>query len=143
MPTEVITMSDTDSVFDNWRKLRREISEQKMPNAMTDLTIAIENEAVMRAPVATSTLVNSAYHEIQKMPNGWQGTVGFTANYAFYVHESKGTLINAGVPRHPATLGYVWDGVGGDQAEPKFLENAADYIVESGIAQKILEDNLG
>lgn len=134
-------MSDTDSVFDNWKKLRREISEQRLPNAMTKLTIAIESEAIMRAPVAKTNLVNSADHGLDKTPTGWQGTVFFLANYAYYVHEAPGKLLNAKTPRHPKRLGYVWDGYNG-KAEPKFLENAADYVVESGMAQKILEDNL-
>lgn len=134
-------MSDTDSVFDNWKKLRREISEQRLPKAMTELTIAIESEAIMRTPVATSALVNSAYHTVTKMPSGWSGTIGFTMNYAYYVHESEGKLLNTKTPRHPKRLGYVWGGYNG-KAEPKFLENAADYVVESGMAQKILEDNL-
>ncbi len=135
-------MSDTDSVFDNWKKLRREISEQRLPNAMTELTIAIESNAVeQRAPVATATLAESAYHDLEKTSTGWRGSVGFLVNYAYYVHEAEGKLLNTKTPRHPKTLGYVWGGYSG-KAEPKFLENAADYIVESGQAQKILEDNL-
>lgn len=135
-------MSDTDSVFDNWRRLRREISEQRLPNAMTELTIAIESNAVeQRVPVATATLANSAGHELDRTPTGWRGTVFFLANYAYYVHEAPGKLLNTKTPRHPKTLGYVWGGYNG-KAEPKFLENAADYVVSSGMAQRILEDNL-
>lgn len=153
-------MSDTDSVFDNWKKLRREISEQRLPNAMTELTIAIESEAIMRAPVDTTTLVNSAYHDKTKKTNGWEGEVGFTVKYAYAVHEMKGTL--EGKPREHfgrtsnrsefgpvisyefgggSGKGNYWDGYG-DEVGPKFLEKSADYIVESGMAQKILEDNL-
>lgn len=136
-------MPDTDTVFDNYRKLRQQISNQRLPNAITELTLSIETEAINRAPVAVGTLVNSAFIDTQKNSiGGWTGFVGFAVKYAFYVHEMPGTLVGKGYARHPKTLGYVWDGVGGDQAEPRFLEKAADYIFQSGIAQKILEDNL-
>ena len=48
--------------------------------------------------------------------------VGYTANYALFVHEAPGTLLGKKIPRRPSPphQGNVWDPEG--VARPKFLE---------------------
>ena len=73
-------------------------------------------------PVAkSSVLINSQFQEV--MVNGTRitGRVGYSANYAVYVHEAKGTL--KGKPR-PLSQGggHYWDPAG----EPQSLKKAGD-----------------
>lgn len=75
----------------------------------------------MTPVAATSNLINSQFQEM--MVNGTRitGRVGYSANYAVYVHEAKGTL--KGKPR-PASQGggNYWDPSG----EPQFLTKGAN-----------------
>ncbi|HEI8998059.1 TPA: HK97 gp10 family phage protein [Citrobacter koseri] len=99
-----------------------DVKGRKVIRAIRSALIIIAPEAARMTPVGkTSNLINSQFLEV--MVNGTRvtGRVGYSANYAVYVHEAKGTL--KGRPR-PASQGggNYWDPSG----EPKFLEKAAD-----------------
>lgn len=63
--------------------------------------------------------------------------VGYTAAYALYVHENLEMKL-AGQPR--STKGYYWDPQG--QAKPKFLEDPARELSNSGELSRIVKDAL-
>lgn len=99
-----------------------DVQGRKVIRAIRSALIIIAPEAARMTPVgSTSNLINSQFLDV--MVNGTivTGRVGYSANYAVYVHEAKGTL--KGRPR-PVSQGggNYWDPSG----EPKFLEKAAD-----------------
>lgn len=73
-------------------------------------------------PIDTSNLINSGYAPQITVARGKvTGTVGYTASYAFAVHEAPGTL--KGQPR-PDNRGDYWD----PNAQPRFLVEGFDKI---------------
>lgn len=99
-----------------------DVKGRKVIRAIRSALIIIAPEAARMTPVGkTSNLINSQFLDV--MVNGTRvtGRVGYSANYAVYVHEAKGTL--KGRPR-PASQGggNYWDPAG----EPKFLEKAGE-----------------
>lgn len=38
-------------------------------------------------PVDTSNLINSEYRQVRRTGAGWEGEIGFSAEYAVFVHE--------------------------------------------------------
>ncbi|HCC5834821.1 HK97 gp10 family phage protein [Citrobacter farmeri] len=99
-----------------------DVKGRKVIRAIRSALIIIAPEAARMTPVGkTSNLINSQF--LDAMVNGTRvtGRVGYSANYAVYVHEAKGTL--KGRPR-PASQGggNYWDPSG----EPKFLEKAGE-----------------
>ena len=73
-------------------------------------------------PIDTSNLINSQYApEITQTPKGTIGKVGYTAEYAFAVHNAPGTL--EGQDRANGNGAY-WDPGG----EPEFLSKAFEEI---------------
>ncbi|KMK17798.1 hypothetical protein ABW09_12185 [Pluralibacter gergoviae] len=106
----------------NLNRIVGDIQGRKMVRAIKSALLIIAPEAAAGTPIgATSTLINSQFQEV--MVNGTRitGRIGYSANYAVYVHEAKGTL--KGKPR-PASQGggNYWDPHG----EPKFLEKAGE-----------------
>lgn len=106
----------------NLDRFINDVQGRKVIRAIRSALIIVAPEAARMTPIGkTSVLVNSQYQEV--MVNGTRvtGRVGYSANYAVYVHEAKGTL--KGRPR-PASQGggNYWDPAG----EPKFLEKAAE-----------------
>jgi len=76
-------------------------------------------------PIDTSNLINSGYAPQIKIERGKIiGTVGYTASYAFVVHEAPGTL--KGQPR-PGNRGDYWD----PNAQPRFLAEGFDQLKSS------------
>lgn len=61
--------------------------EQKAARAMTQALILGASEASVMTPVDTSTLLNSQYRKVDKDGAKIVGTVGYTAEYAKYVHD--------------------------------------------------------
>ena len=55
--------------------------------------------------------------------------VGYTANYALWVHEMKGMKLK-GQPRPKPKKGKYWDPQG--RAQPKFLETPTRNLINSG-----------
>lgn len=61
--------------------------EQKAARAMTQALVLGASEASVMTPVDTSTLLNSQYRKVDKDGTKIVGTVGYTAEYAKYVHD--------------------------------------------------------
>lgn len=109
------------------------------------LSIGAENASVM-VPVDTANLVDSQYAPIIERSEGkTTGYVGFTAEYAFWVHEMSGKLkgqprADFGVTRAGTSFGggtgrgYYWE----PQGEPKFLEKGFEQGMDD--FKRILED---
>ena len=61
--------------------------EQKAARGVTQALILGASEAGVMTPVDTSTLLNSQYRSVAKEGSKIIGTVGYTAEYAKYVHD--------------------------------------------------------
>lgn len=61
--------------------------EQKAARGVTQALILGASEASVMTPVDTSTLLNSQYRKVDKDGTKLIGTVGYTAEYAKYVHD--------------------------------------------------------
>ncbi|HBQ7471428.1 TPA: HK97 gp10 family phage protein [Klebsiella pneumoniae] len=106
----------------NLDRIIKDVQGRKVVRALQSATMIISLEAARMTPVgATANLINSQFREIMVDGTRVTGRVGYSANYALYVHEAKGTL--KGKPR-PAKQGggNYWDPSG----EPKFLEKAGE-----------------
>ena len=106
----------------NLDRIIGDIQGRKVVRAIKSALLIVAPEAARMTPVAkSSVLINSQFQEV--MVNGTRitGRVGYSANYAVYVHEAKGTL--KGKPR-PLSQGggNYWDPAG----EPQFLKEAGD-----------------
>ncbi|KOR02499.1 hypothetical protein [Pluralibacter gergoviae] len=106
----------------NLSRIVGDIKGRKVVRAIKSALLIVAPEAAAMTPIgATSVLINSQFQEV--MVNGTRitGRIGYSANYAIYVHEAKGTL--KGKPR-PVKQGggNYWDPSG----EPKFLEKAGE-----------------
>lgn len=108
----------------NLDRIIGDIKGRKVVRAIKSALLIVAPEAARMTPVAkSSALINSQFQEV--MVNGTRitGRVGYSANYAVYVHEAKGTL--KGKPR-PLSQGggNYWDPAG----EPQFLKKAGDEM---------------
>ena len=61
--------------------------EQKAARGVTQALILGASEASVMTPVDTSTLLNGQYRNVAKDGSKIVGTVGYTAEYAKYVHD--------------------------------------------------------
>ena len=61
--------------------------EQKAARGVTQALILGASEASVMTPVDTSTLLNSQFRNVNKEGSKIIGTVGYTAEYAKYVHD--------------------------------------------------------
>lgn len=96
-----------------------EITAVKVVRALKSATYIIRTESATITPIETSTLINSQFDTIEVNGTRVTGKVGYSANYALYVHNASGKL--KGQPR-PSGKGVYW----GSHAEPKFLTKAAE-----------------
>jgi hypothetical protein len=106
----------------NLERIIGDIQGRKVVRAIKSALLIVAPEAARMTPVAaTSNLINSQFQEMMLNGTLITGRVGYSANYAAYVHEAKGTL--KGKPR-PASQGggNYWDPSG----EPQFLKKAGD-----------------
>ncbi|HHR6392185.1 TPA: HK97 gp10 family phage protein [Providencia alcalifaciens] len=83
--------------------------------AVTAGLIVGASHAARYTPIDTSTLINSQYRDVRVNGVMITGRVGYSANYAVYVHEASGKL--KGEPRNIGSGNY-WD----PNAKPKFLQ---------------------
>lgn len=107
---------------DNLDRIIKDVTQRKAMAAVASGLNIIGIAAAIKTPVGkTSVLINSQFQEIGANGTRITGRLGYTANYAIFVHEAKGTL--KGRPR-PAEQGggNYWDPSG----EPKFLEKAGE-----------------
>lgn len=61
--------------------------EQKAARGVTQALILGASEASVMTPIDTSTLLNSQFRKVDKEGSKIVGTVGYTAEYAAYVHD--------------------------------------------------------
>lgn len=80
-------------------------------------TSIIAGHAALMTPVDTSNLINSQFTRVIKVGTAAVGVIGYTANYAIYVHEAKGSM--KGQPR-PNGRGDYW----APNGKPQFLLKA-------------------
>ncbi|RDA68353.1 HK97 gp10 family phage protein [Hafnia paralvei] len=125
----------------NLNDLINDVKGRKAVRAIQSALILGSSRAAYYTPIDTSTLINSQFREVDF--NGVQitGRVGYSANYAAYVHEMPGTLkgqprAHFGVtsnhsdlgPQKPKEFGggtkkgNYWD----PHAEPHFLSKGFD-----------------
>lgn len=105
-----------------------DIQGRKALRAIKSALFIIAPEAAAITPVATSTLINSQFNEV--MVNGTRitGRIGYSANYALYVHNAPGKYLGAMKLRPvekgqaKGSMGYIWDKTG----EPQFLAKAVE-----------------
>lgn len=110
-----------------------DVQGRKAIRALQSALILIGTRAAYYTPIDTSTLINSQFREIDTNGVRITGRIGYSANYAAYVHEMSGKL--KGQPRaHFGTTrsgeqfgggtgtGNYWDPHG----EPQFLTKGAN-----------------
>ncbi|MFG6089879.1 HK97 gp10 family phage protein [Enterobacter soli] len=110
-----------------------DVKGRKVIRALQSAMILIGARAAYYTPIDTSTLINSQFREIDTGGVLITGRIGYSANYAAYVHEMPGKL--KGQPRaHFGTTrsgkqfgggtekGNYWDPHG----EPQFLTKGAN-----------------
>ena len=71
----------------NLNALVGDIQGRKVVRAMQAALIIGGSQAALYTPIDTSTLINSQFREITVNGNRVTGRVGYSANYAAYVHD--------------------------------------------------------
>lgn len=118
-----------------------DVKGRKVIRALQSVMILIGARAAYYTPIDTSTLINSQFREIDAGGVFIRGRIGYSANYAAYVHEASGKLkgqprAHFGVtsnrssvgPQKPKEFGggtgkgNYWD----PHAEPQFLTRGAN-----------------
>lgn len=116
----------TEQIVDN-------ITAVKAIRALKSATYIIRTESATMTPIDTSTLINSQYDTVEINGMLITGKIGYSSNYALYVHNASGKL--KGKPR-PSGRGNFWS----PHAEPKFLTKAAEKtqsLVDSTIRREM------
>ncbi|WP_298016684.1 hypothetical protein [uncultured Castellaniella sp.] len=113
-----------DRVKANYRRVTREIATKTTDRTVAAILSQGGAMAATMTPIDTSNLINSHFVEIKVERNKIIGRTGYTASYAFAVHEAPGTL--KGQPR-PDGRGDYWD----PNASPRFLSEGFDQIKSS------------
>ncbi|MBF8103871.1 HK97 gp10 family phage protein [Serratia liquefaciens] len=96
-----------------------DVRTRKAVRAIKSAMFIIGAESALMTPMDTGTLVNSQFQETIINGTRITGRIGYSANYAVYVHNASGIM--KGLPR-PNNRGNYWDPSG----EPKFLTKAAE-----------------
>ncbi|BEO61096.1 hypothetical protein SMQE30_15190 [Serratia marcescens] len=100
-----------------------DVRTRKAVRAIKTALFIIGKEAALMTPIGkTSVLINSQYQDTPVV-NGTRitGRIGYSANYAVYVHNASGILKGLARPKSQGGGNY-WDPSG----EPKFLTKAAE-----------------
>ena len=71
----------------NLNALIGDIQGRKALRALQSALIIGSSQAALYTPIDTSTLINSQYRELNLNGNRLTGRVGYSANYAVYVHD--------------------------------------------------------
>lgn len=99
-------------------------TEQRAARTLTAALLRIGAEVAPLVPIATSTLINSQYRDVQMRGSALVGRIGFTAEYALAVHESAGKWRGMGIRRPKVNgrdRGFYW---GPNDGQPDFLAEA-------------------
>ncbi|QGU87082.1 HK97 gp10 family phage protein [Erwinia sorbitola] len=71
----------------NLNRLVGDIQGRKAVRALQSALIIGSSQAALYTPIDTSTLINSQYRELDVNGTRLTGRVGYSANYAVYVHD--------------------------------------------------------
>lgn len=108
-------------------RLLGDIEKKKTIRTIYSALYEIGLESAVMIPIDTSTLINSQFREVIANGSRITGRIGYSANYAAYVHEAKGIHLGRNTPRPvdpgeaPGSRGNIWDKNG----RPKYLEQGA------------------
>lgn len=101
-------------------------AEQRAARTLTAVLVRISSEVAPLVPIATSTLINSQYRDVQMRAGTLTGRIGFTAEYALAVHEAAGNWRGLGIRRpkdNGKDRGFYW---GPNDGQPQFLAVAGE-----------------
>ncbi|CEJ64127.1 MULTISPECIES: hypothetical protein [Citrobacter] len=71
----------------NLNRIIQDVRGRKVVRALQSAMIIGSSQAALYTPIDTSTLLNSQYREINTSGTLVTGRVGYSANYAVYVHD--------------------------------------------------------
>lgn len=71
----------------NLERLIGDIQGRKVVRALQSALIIGSSQAALYTPIDTSTLINSQYRELEVSGTRLTGRVGYSANYAVFVHD--------------------------------------------------------
>lgn len=123
-----VKVRGVQQVSKNMHRILNDIEGKRVVRASYAALNVIALESASMVPIDTSTLINSQFREVIVGKTRVTGRVGYSANYAAYVHEAPGKYLGTktfrpvGKGESPGSKGYIWDKTG----EPKFLEKAGD-----------------
>lgn len=123
-----VKIKGVQQVSKNMHRILNDIEGKRVVRASYAALNVIGVESASMVPIDTSTLINSQFREVMIGKTRVTGRIGYSANYAAYVHEAPGihlgkkTLRPVEKGKAPGSSGYIWDKTG----EPKFLEKGAE-----------------
>ncbi|EOD4122381.1 HK97 gp10 family phage protein [Yersinia enterocolitica] len=93
----------------NLERLIGDIQGRKAVMAITKALIIGASQAALYTPIDTSTLINSQFRDINVNGTRLTGRVGYSANYAMYVHDPnvKQTFRRATAEKEFLTKGFA------------------------------------
>ena len=93
----------------NLERLIGDIQGRKAVRAITKALIIGASQAALYTPIDTSTLINSQFSDINVNGTRLTGRVGYSANYAMYVHDPnvKQTFRRATAEKEFLTKGFA------------------------------------
>ena len=93
----------------NLERLIGDIQGRKAVRAITKALIIGASQAALYTPIDTSTLINSQFRDINVNGTRLTGRVGYSANYAMYVHDPnvKQTFRRATAEKEFLTKGFA------------------------------------
>ena len=93
----------------NLERLIGDIQGRKAVRAITKALIIGASQAALYTPIDTSTLINSQFRDISVNGTRLTGRVGYSANYAVYVHDPnvKQTFRRATAEKEFLTKGFA------------------------------------
>jgi len=82
-----VKIRGVQSVTRNMNRIINDIQGRKVVRAVQSALIIGSSQAALYTPIDTSTLLNSQFRDITVNGNRVTGRVGYSANYAMYVHD--------------------------------------------------------
>ncbi|EMU6615610.1 HK97 gp10 family phage protein [Citrobacter freundii] len=107
----------------NMNRILDNIQNKKAVRAIYSALYILGAASAKEVPRDTSTLVNSQFRDVNFKGTRITGRVGYSANYAVYVHEAPGKYLYTQTDRPvkageaPGSRGVIW----GPNGNPKFL----------------------
>lgn len=107
----------------NMNRILDNIQNKKAVRAIYSALYILGAASAKEVPRDTSTLVNSQFRDVNFNGTRITGRVGYSANFAVYVHDAPGKYLNTQTDRPvrageaPGSRGVIW----GPNGNPKFL----------------------